>query len=363
MENENQELSAISAGNSVSSRNSQQQLPRSASGSLISHVTDSDERARVDRQVATYGLDVLARDDRSFMDIFLELHAICARTDLDIEFIDLQEIEGRAKWLLGVSELLGVDMMGDTYTADDFMRGFRRVEEEKLQQVDVERKQELQQILQEEKARWDAAINTSNQQLGLGEGMEGKDDNLLIDPTHLSQTPAQPSQLFSKNDRQAYPSSVKSEPVLHSVSYNEQQNSRRISLTPVGLDQQFRNVLGNAQHSGLEVSNVEDGTQVQDLLSNSLNNVNITTVGADILSSSVLNSTTAGLNPRNTSMSNDYVTFDANQHNSSAGQRNTLPQWALQAQNNGHCKQNLFCKTRFQATSSNSSKLRNRIHK
>ena len=81
METENQDLSAISAGNSVSSRNSQQQLLRSASGSLISHVIDSDERARVDRQVATYGLDVLAGDERSFMDIFLELHAICARTD------------------------------------------------------------------------------------------------------------------------------------------------------------------------------------------------------------------------------------------------------------------------------------------
>ena len=101
-------------------------------------------------------------------------------------------------------------------------------------------------------------------------------------------------------------------------------------MTPLGLDQQFRNVLGNTQHAGLEVSSAEDGTQVQDLLSNSLNNVNITTAGADILSSSVLNSTTADTNPRN-----DYVTFDAYQHISSAGQRNSLPQWALRAQNNG----------------------------
>ena len=42
---------------------------------------------------------------------------------MQLEFIDLQDMEGRAEWLLGVSEILGIDMMADKYMADDFVRG------------------------------------------------------------------------------------------------------------------------------------------------------------------------------------------------------------------------------------------------
>ena len=106
------------------------------------------------------------------MKVLLELHAICARTDLQIESIDVQDKEGRPKWLLGVSEILSVDMLGDKYTADDFVKAFRRVTEEKLQQLDLERQQEIQLIIEEQKVRWDTqaskgtADDMTSQQMG-----------------------------------------------------------------------------------------------------------------------------------------------------------------------------------------------------
>ena len=150
MDNERLDTSLLSDENSVSSRNSQQLPPRSLSNSLSSHNTDSDERARVDQRAATYSLDVLAADADSFNLIFMHLHAVCSRTDLEVEFINLQQTEGRARWLLGIADFLAVDKTGDTYSVDDFINGFNRVEEERLHQLDMERQQEIQLILQEE---------------------------------------------------------------------------------------------------------------------------------------------------------------------------------------------------------------------
>ena len=127
-----------------------------STSSVASHVTDLEERAHVDQQVISYGLDSLAGEERIFISIFLELHALCARTGISVEFIDLQDVDGRARWLLGILEALGIDRSVERlYTQEDFFRGVRRVEEERTQQLEAERKLELEQILKEEKDKWD----------------------------------------------------------------------------------------------------------------------------------------------------------------------------------------------------------------
>ena len=153
-----EELSRISARNSQSSNHSQPgSITHLSTSSVTSHVTDLEETAHIDQQVISYGLDRLAGEERIFMTIFLEIHALCARTGLSIEFIDLQDTDGRARWFLGILELLGIDRSGEqAYTQEDFFRGFRRVEDERNQQVEAERKQELEKILKEEKYKYDS---------------------------------------------------------------------------------------------------------------------------------------------------------------------------------------------------------------
>ena len=51
--------------------------------SMNSNDTDLEERVRLDQQVLSYGLDRLV-DDRTFMDIFLELHSLCSKTGLSV---------------------------------------------------------------------------------------------------------------------------------------------------------------------------------------------------------------------------------------------------------------------------------------
>ena len=61
-----------------------------------SHFTDLEEGARLDQLVLSYGLDRLV-DDETFLKIYLGLHALCSQTGLSVQFIDLHEVEGRAR--------------------------------------------------------------------------------------------------------------------------------------------------------------------------------------------------------------------------------------------------------------------------
>ena len=113
-------------------RAGEQSQRQSSNPSIISHNTDLEEGDRLDQLVLSYGLDRLV-DDKTFLDIYLELHALCSKTDLSIHFIDLHEVEGRARWLLGNVEFLGIDMHGNKYDVQDFYVAFRRLREEREQ--------------------------------------------------------------------------------------------------------------------------------------------------------------------------------------------------------------------------------------
>ena len=75
-----EELSRISALTSQQSNHSQPaSINHRSTSSVVSHGTDLEERAHVVQQ------------------------------GLSVEFIDLQDIDGSTRWLLGIVELLGLD--------------------------------------------------------------------------------------------------------------------------------------------------------------------------------------------------------------------------------------------------------------
>ena len=126
---------------------------RSSAASINSQDTDLAEGHRLDQLVVSYGLDRLVDDE--FLDIFLQLHSLCTKTGLSVSFIDLQDVEGRARWLLGIVQFFGIDREGDKYEARDFYIAFDRIRAEKQQQEELEKEVEIQRRLEEEKNKWD----------------------------------------------------------------------------------------------------------------------------------------------------------------------------------------------------------------
>ena len=83
------------------------QLGEQSLSDHLSHYTDQEEGARLDQLVLSYGLDRLVDDD-TFLKFYLGLHALSSQTGLTVQFIDLHEVEGRARWLLGIVEFWGL---------------------------------------------------------------------------------------------------------------------------------------------------------------------------------------------------------------------------------------------------------------
>ena len=102
----------------------------------------------------SYGLDRLVDND-TFLKIYLGLHALSSQAGLTVQFIDLHEVEGRARWLLGIVEFLEIDMNGDSYDVQDFDAAFERLRKEREQQEEEKRELEVQRRLAEEKDKWD----------------------------------------------------------------------------------------------------------------------------------------------------------------------------------------------------------------
>ena len=102
----------------------------------------------------SYGLDRLA-ETQPFMNTFLELHSLCSSTGLAIQFIDLHDVEGRARWLLGVLEMLVVERSSQFYEEEDFVKAFNKIRKESEEKVQRDKDREFREKLQEEKERWD----------------------------------------------------------------------------------------------------------------------------------------------------------------------------------------------------------------